>query len=545
MHLANIFLNNRPVASQDYTAGVNTNQQLTAEAIKQQISSLTPGQTILGEIIGKNGSEVQIRLLDELLIHAKLDQDMNLEVGRNMTFQVKNNGSVLTLSPLYENMATDATAMKALDMAGIPLTDKTFVMASKLMEQGLPVDKNTLQQVYREMNMYPTTEVGDIVNLHKFGVEVNETNLNQYAAYKNLNNSLLQGMNQVLQDVPDMLGEMVAQGKFSEAGDLLKLFMNLASGRTGENTANVQQTGGEGTRQTVPGATVEGALTEGSLQQAAQITEGQKQFAGNVVELLQAENENVKWDANGIRDLLTKAGENPANIDRLMSQLEQLQIANGKLPVEGKDVLQQLFEVIKNKWLLEPEEMETPGKVQELYSRLNEQLTELAESMEQMAQTNSNVYKATTNMVQNLDFMQQLNQMYTYVQLPIRLQQGEAHGDLYVYTNKKHLAAKDGQISALLHLDMDHLGPVDVYVAMQNERLSTNFYLQDEEMLDFINDHLDILTERLAKRGYNCNCQLQVRNQEGTEEAPLTGIDSLLEQDVKVPIAMYSFDVRG
>ncbi len=545
MNLANIFLNNRPVASQDYTAGVNTNQQLTAEAIKQQISSLAPGQTILGEIIGKNGSEVQIRLLDELLIHAKLDQDMNLEVGRNMTFQVKNNGSVLTLSPLYENMATDATAMKALDMAGIPLTDKTLAMASKLMEKGLPVDKNTLQQVYREMNTYPAAEVGDIVNLHKFGVEVNEANLNQYAAYKNLNNSLLQGMNQVLQDVPGMLGEMVAQGKFAEAGDLLKLFMNLASGRTGEG-ANVQQTGPEGASRTATGAVINGNVTENGLQQSVQLTDGQVQAGGNVNQLLQSVNEGMTWDAAGIRDLLAKAGENAGNIDKLMNGLEQLLGQNRELTAANdKDMLQSLFEVIKNKWLLAPEEMETPGKVQELYSRLSEQLTELAESMEQMAQTNSNVYKATTNMVQNLDFMQQLNQMYTYVQLPVRLQQGEAHGDLYVYTNKKHLAAKDGQISALLHLDMDHLGPVDVYVAMQNEKLSTNFYLQDDDMLDFINDHLDILTERLAKRGYNCNFQLQVRNQEGAEDAPRAGIDSLLEQEPKIPIAMYSFDVRG
>lgn len=545
MNLANIFLNNRPVASQDYTAGVNTNQQLTAEAIKQQISSLTPGQTILGEIIGKNGSEVQIRLLDELLIHAKLDQDMNLEVGRNMTFQVKNNGSVLTLSPLYENMATDATAMKALDMAGIPLTDKTLAMASKLMEKGLPVDKNTLQQVYREMNTYPTAEVGDIVNLHKFGVEVNEANLNQYAAYKNLNNSLLQGMNQVLQDVPGMLGEMVAQGKFTEVGDLLKLFMNLASGRNGEGV-NVQQAGSEGAARTATGAVINGNVAENGLQQAVQLTDGHAQTGANVEQLLQSVNEGVTWDAAGIRDLLARAGENAGNIDKLMNGLEQLLGQNSELIAEnGKDMLQSLFEVIKNKWLLAPEEMETPGKVQELYSRLNEQLTELAESMEQMAQTNSNVYKATTNMVQNLDFMQQLNQMYTYVQLPVRLQQGEAHGDLYVYTNKKHLAAKDGPISALLHLDMDHLGPVDVYVAMQNEKLSTNFYLQDDEMLDFINDHLDILTERLAKRGYNCNFQLQVRNQEGAEELPRAGIDSLLEQEPKIPIAMYSFDVRG
>ena len=177
---------------------------------------------------------------------------------------------------------------------------------------------------------------------------------------------------------------------------------------------------------------------------------------------------------------------------------------------------------------------------------MTHQLSELTENLEQLGQQHSSVYKATVNMNQNLEFLQQLNQLYTYVQLPIKLQHGEAHGDLYVYTNKRHLASKDGQISALLHLDMEHLGPVDVYVAMQNERLNTNFYLKDDEMLDFIHEHMELLTERLKKRGYHCNFELSVRNEAGqAQEKASVNIDSLLEREHKMPIAMYSFDVRG
>ncbi len=538
MNLTNLFLNSRPLATREYeNTGVN-NHQLTPEMIKHQIRSLTPGQTILGEIIGKNGSEVQIRLLDELLIQAKLDGDMNLEVGRNMTFQVKNNGTVLTLSPLYENMATDATAMKALDMAGIPVTDKSLAMTSGLMEQGLPIDKNTLQQVYKEINTFPNAEVSDIVHLHKFGVEVNEANLNQYVIYKNSNNSLLQGMNSVFREVPDMLGEMATQGKYSETAGLLKLILQLATGRS---------TAGEGGGVPVtPGAaeTVQGnVMMEAQAPQMNGSFDAADNTPGTYTALQQPSQEEMVWDGRSIRDILIKAGEETAAVEKLMQQFEALQ--DSKSVGDGRDLLQQLFERIKHKWQITPEEIETPGKVQELYRTLGEHLIELAEHMEQAAGTHSNVYRATANMVQNLDFLQQLNQMYTYVQLPVRLQQGEAHGDLYVYTNKKHLASKEGQISALLHLDMEHLGPVDVYVAMQSEKLSTNFYLQDDEMLDFINGHMDILTERLAKRGYNCTCQLQVRESEPAEEEPAPGIDGLLGKEAGLPIAMYSFDVRG
>jgi flagellar hook-length control protein FliK len=193
-------------------------------------------------------------------------------------------------------------------------------------------------------------------------------------------------------------------------------------------------------------------------------------------------------------------------------------------------------------WTIQPQDVADSGKVEELYSRLDRQLKSLTQTLEQNGQTQSQTFRAASNMTQNLDFLQQINQAYTYVQLPLRLQQGDAHGDLYVYTNKRSLAAKDGQISALLHLDMEHLGPVDVYVAMQGEHVNTRFYVQDDEMLDFLEEHMDILTERLQKRGYDCNFAMQVR-QENAE--PESGLKGLLAEEPALPIAQYSFDVRA
>ena len=70
-------------------------------------------------------------------------------------------------------------------------------------------------------------------------------------------------------------------------------------------------------------------------------------------------------------------------------------------------------------------------------------------------------------------------------------------GELFVYTNKKNLARKDGQVSALLHLDMEHLGPLDVYVALKDTKVSTKFYVQNDAILDYLEANMDVLTERL------------------------------------------------
>ena len=65
--------------------------------------------------------------------------------------------------------------------------------------------------------------------------------------------------------------------------------------------------------------------------------------------------------------------------------------------------------------------------------------------------------------------MNQLNHMQTYLQLPLKMNGKRENGDLYVYTNKKSLAKKDGNVSALLHLDMQFLGALDVMISMQNQ----------------------------------------------------------------------------
>ena len=129
--------------------------------------------------------------------------------------------------------------------------------------------------------------------------------------------------------------------------------------------------------------------------------------------------------------------------------------------------------------------------------------------------------------------------MYTYIQLPLKMQNGEQHGELFVYTNKHSLASKDGSVSAFLHLDMDNLGPVDCYVTMKDSKVNTNFKLKDEETLDFIEAHMHILNDRLEKRGYSLNSKCNLLSEE------TSGMEEILKTDnLKVFGGHHSFDVR-
>ncbi len=195
---------------------------------------------------------------------------------------------------------------------------------------------------------------------------------------------------------------------------------------------------------------------------------------------------------------------------------------------------------IAKQWLLEPEAVAGDRQVEELYQRLNEHTNKLANALSQSSHADTPLANTVTNLSNNLNFMNQLNQMFTYVQLPLKMNGDSTHGELYIYTNKKNLARKDGNVSALLHLDMEHLGPVDVYVAMQNQNVSTKFYMQDDSVLDLIAENIHILNERLNSRGYSMSCEFI------TKEGEKSAMEEMLEANKNVSVlASYSFDARA
>ena len=191
--------------------------------------------------------------------------------------------------------------------------------------------------------------------------------------------------------------------------------------------------------------------------------------------------------------------------------------------------------------------MAKEGRVAELYERMSEQSQRITQMLQNISKAAPELAKSAGNMQDNLNFMNQMNQMLTYVQLPLKMARENANGDLYVYTNKKNLANQDGNVSALLHLEMEHLGTMDIHVAMQQNKVSTHFYMQKEEMLDFIESHIHILNERLTKKGYSMTTTVTMKEQEETDNSI---VDEFLKKHGEAPMhtgspMKFSFDVRA
>lgn len=546
----------------------NSTQPLRDQPVRitdgaRQLQSLTPGQTLQGEVVSRKGSEVQLRLGDDMLLNARVDKSIHLDLGRLLTFEVKNNGAALTLSPLFTNVATDVTTLKALDMAGLPVNDSTVAMTEGLMKAGLPVSREELQQVYREIISFPEKPLADIVNLHRLQLPVNEANLEQLAAYRNLTYQLGNAMDTVLSLLPSAAEKMVAEGENQAAVSLYReLFAALAE-PAGSLPAEAEGFQGEtlndGAVMTHEEQTVKGVSVP-SQEASTGILQGEppmEQLPLTDTEMMQVFREEPGGAAGEVAE---QKGEDAEAIRLLNEQLRAfsrgetdgaglLAVAKQLLKPERMSAILKnrefqglLGEQLRRLWSIRPEDVAEPEKVSELYRRLDRQLSGITRALEEGGQAQSGACKAAVTMSGNIDFLQQLNQMYAYVQLPLQLRQGRAHGDLYVYTSKKSLASADGRVSALLHLDMEHLGPVDVYVTLQNTKVNTRFYVQDEEMLEFLEQHMELLTERLSRRGYDCSYAMTADS--AAEGEGRRGLAPLLQQERGLVLSQYAFDVR-
>lgn len=201
--------------------------------------------------------------------------------------------------------------------------------------------------------------------------------------------------------------------------------------------------------------------------------------------------------------------------------------------------------ILKNRaekqWLLEPEQLREASKVSDLYERLDHQMKQMENVMKAAGVTQNSFVQTAADIRSNIEFMNQINQVYTYVQLPLKLSGQNASGDLYVYTNKKNLNDPEAELTAFLHLDLENLGSTDVSIRMKDKNVKTNFYTADDASYDLIEKHLPVLEKRLAQKGYRCSITMS------KEEKKVEFVEDFLQRDMPQAgtLHRYSFDVRA
>lgn len=576
-------------------AGVGKGERLMR--LQNEVRALKPGQTIQGTVVGRNGNSVQIELAQDFSINAKLDKSVSLALGQMLSFEVKANaGSFMSLAPLYTNTANTATILRALSAASLPETAGNIEMVARMMEEGMPIDKESILNMSRQIMDFPGQDPASIIQMAKLELPVTAENIQQFEQYMNMNHQILGSAHTVAEELPQVFRELVQEGQGDKALAFYEAVLSAFTEEGGEEGAVVSLRSGAGP------VLEEAVQTSQTAQEMETLADSQTEAAGNAQNMQNAEAEtagktaqmplpeqavseeqasSVKTGAENAQNsqaqapvLTEKQWEGLANELRRLGVAEETaeQIKDGSMPPKevlnlvknllpkamrgeiperdirgllgGREFQALLKEEIGRQWTIAPREVADKKQVEQLYERIREQTARLTQALETAGKADASAGRSVQNLQNNVDFMNQMNHLYAYVQLPLKMLGNEAHGDLYVYTNKKNLAAKDGQVSALLHLDMEHLGPLDVYVTMKDKQVSTNFTVANDDVLSLIEAHIDTLNQRLTGRGYSVKTQMSVK--EAKEEAEESIMQTILHQQKNISVlSRTSFDMRA
>ena len=356
-------------------------------------------------------------------------------------------------------------------------------------------------------------------------------------------------------------GQITAEGQTTSEGQI------LTDGRLGaeEQIVNGEQTttAGQAVREGTGGQALGEVLSEQQfsslgrlLQNIPSLVESTKLFPEAMeqdifIDTLEDESvaqnlmtEDAAWKA---ADGKTALDKNLTVSDFLRTVSQILSENNGMASQSiqklfGSDAYKSLLRnVMEQQWLIQPEALKQEKKISQLYEKLEQQMRQVEDALKEAGVTKTRFPETAAEVRGNIEFMNQLNQAYTYVQVPLKMSGQNANGELYVYTNKKNLRDPDAELSAFLHLDLEHLGSTDVSVKMQHRNVKTNFYMADDASYDLVEKYLPVLEQKLKDKGYQCTITMT------KEEKKVSFGDDFLRKDMPQTgtLHRYSFDVRA
>lgn len=533
--------------------------------------TLTKGEILKGEVTDLRSSEVTIRLEDGKTLRAKLNTAMELSIGQKAAFFVQETNDVLiTLKLLSDGDAsfTESAIDKALEASGIPKSQHAANIVRALLNAGLPAGKEMIQKMMQYSAANKDVELSTLTALLKHNLPVSKENAAQLQAYRNFEHRLLGQAAILTSALTDAFSYGEVSASFTEelfsqyfrepawfsengfsamqsghfvAADILVNSDNPAAAMVpSENESASGQTVLPGSDASFPKSFRPSAQAAPSVTGTTNLTDRHDfQAIGKVLDslpsdlpelpLLKENLTNGTLTAKQLFSALSFAVEK-GHSERITALLKEEPAFSELL---GKTVL--------NRFVLTPEDLTKENSIEAFYSRTVKDLAVLTELAR--AEGNSAAMKTVadtgTHMQENIQFMNTLNQIFPYVQLPLKLTEQLTHGELYVYTKKKDLSAKNKEVSILLHLDMDALGPTDIHLSLLQQNVTAKFYLNEADTEHLVAEQLPHLTEALQRKGYSFHASVMHR----TKEPDI--VTDFLEDGGAAPMKRFRFDIRA
>lgn len=554
--------------------------------------TFTKGEVVKGEVTDLRSSEVTIRLEGGKTLHARLSSAMELSIGQKAEFFVQEtNDALITLKLLSDGDTsfTEAAIDQALEASGFPKSSNAVAVVRSLLNAGLPANKEMIQKMLQHSAANKEVALSTLTALLKNNLPVTKENATQLQAYRNFEHRLVGQAAALTASLGDAFRSGETPTEFTKA--LLSHFFSDSTQSSSYSSGSAFATPMEDTPSVVfpgpaavhtpagikdtlqdgvsssPMSTAEdtslpiadapvsaqteissAALKEITLSISKEytplhtlLTEDEYRQLGEVFtklppefsefDLLNRDYTNKVLTANQLFSVFSRQSEASATVNTLLTKNRLL-----------SSLLEQ---TILERFVLTPETLAKEDGVKKFYEHISEDLsllTDLAGAASKESGESGSLKKAAdtgAKMQDNLRFMNTLNRLFPYVQLPLRLTEQLTHGELYVYTKKKDLSDRTREVSILLHLDMDFLGPTDIHLTLLQQTVAAKFYLTEETAQALVAEELPLLTASLQEKGYTLSAQVMQREKEPDI------VNDFMEGGEAVSMKRFRFDIRA
>lgn len=534
------------INSQNNTGGIN-------------LRDLAAGDVFRGEIININNQNVEILLDGNEHINATMQQALGLNIGEKLLFQVKDNSDTqLVIRPIANNEVSSELVNKSLLTAGLTINDKNIAIVKELIANGQPIDKQSIINMIKLSSVYANESIDKLIDMTKNGIEINRENLDMYDAYTTSSHYISENIMEIGDGILEVFEKLLESDvNFS---DFTENNVNIED--TTENTTANDITSGNFNENSInPENLMGNTISSDSFTKINTILE-------DLSNIFDADNDNkqisesINVDKNNIynKESIQEASKESTkdflkmvdSSDTFKELSEVLKNIGENMPKEAFNNIikspvlkEKITKLLMDRLYLNPTKLSEDKKivkneVDKIYDKLNK-LTEMIKNMPENVKS-ENLSLAGDKLSKNMNFMNELNNIEAYVQVPVKFSEGNKNGDLYVYNRRRNKKINDDTLTAFLHLQLDYLGATDINISLKKNSVTAKFILDDETSRNLVEDNLGELAERLEKIGYNVTISTELSEKKSQEFNAILPITSNNENAVS--IKRYIFDIR-
>ena len=157
---------------------VNVPEQVNSvqNELINSLLNLKEGMIFEAVVKNVNNNQILLSLADGQAVSARLESSDAFNVGDNVSFQVKSNeNGQISIKSVPKSDYNNPAFLKALDAANMEATPKNLEMVKSMMEESLPINKQSLQNMHKLILNNPNAPIKNILN-ESYIREILETN---------------------------------------------------------------------------------------------------------------------------------------------------------------------------------------------------------------------------------------------------------------------------------------------------------------------------------------------------------------------------------